>query len=91
MLKKMARLPHVAEARGRGLLVGCEYDLPIAVEVKHEVLNRHALITAIGDKVNRMIPPLTVTKKQVDDLMEILKESIGAAAKKYYEKGQKSA
>ena len=55
------------------------------------MLSRHALITAIGDKVNRMIPPLTVTKKQVDDLMEILKESIGAAAKKYYEKGQKSA
>lgn len=82
MVQEMAKLPHVVEARGRGLLVGCEYDLPIAVEVKHEVLARKALITAIGDKVNRMIPPLIVTKEQVDELMGIMKEAIEAAVAK---------
>lgn len=55
------------------------------------MLSRHALITAIGNKVNRMIPPLTVTKRQVDELMAIMKESISTAVKKYCEKGQKSA
>ena len=35
MKQELAKLPHVKEARGRGLLVGCEYDIPIAVEVKH--------------------------------------------------------
>ena len=34
MKQELAKLPHVKEARGRGLLVGCEYDIPIAVEVK---------------------------------------------------------
>ncbi len=38
MKQELAKLPHVKEARGRGLLVGCEYDIPIALEVKHGCL-----------------------------------------------------
>ena len=83
MKQELAKLPHVKEARGRGLLVGCEYDIPIAVEVKHGCLDRMALITAIGDSVNRMIPPLIVTKKQIDELMLIMRASIEDAAAKY--------
>ena len=86
MKQELAKLPHVKEARGRGLLVGCEYDIPIAVEVKHGCLNRMALITAIGDSVNRMIPPLIVTKKQIDELMLIMRASIEDAAAKYESK-----
>ena len=37
------------------------------------MLDRMALITAIGDSVNRMIPPLIVTKKQIDELMLIMR------------------
>ena len=84
--QELAKLPHVKEARGRGLLVGCEYDIPIAVEVKHGCLDRMALITAIGDSVNRMIPPLIVTKKQIDELMLIMRASIEDAAAKYESK-----
>ncbi|MDO4474907.1 MAG: acetylornithine/succinylornithine family transaminase [Eubacteriales bacterium] len=79
MVEQMAKLPHVKEARGRGLLVGCEYDLPIAVNVKWECMKRHALITAIGSNTNRMIPPLIATKKDVDMLMDIMREAIPAA------------
>lgn len=82
MVEQMAKLPHVKEARGRGLLVGCEYDLPIAANVKWECAKRHALITAIGSDINRMIPPLIASKKDVDQLMEIMKEAIPAAVAK---------
>ena len=41
------------------------------------------LITAIGDSLNRMIPPLIVTKKQIDELMLIMRASIEDAAAKY--------
>ena len=58
-----------------------EYDLPIAVEVKHGCLDRMALITAIGDRVNRMIPPLIVTKKQIDELIIIMRAAIEDAIK----------
>ncbi len=84
MKKKLAYLPHIKEVRGRGLLVGCEYDIPIAADVKHGCLDRLVLITAIGDRVNRMIPPLIVTKKQIDKLVRIMLAAIEDAAEKYY-------
>ena len=81
-VEKLSTLPHVVEARGRGLLVGCEYDMPIALDVKWNTFKRHALITAIGDKVNRMIPPLIATKEDVDKLVEIMREAIEDAVQK---------
>lgn len=80
MQKKLAVLPHVVEVRGRGLLAGCEYDIPIAGEVKRAALKRRALITVIGDNVNRMIPPLTATKRDVDRLIDIMSEAIEEVA-----------
>lgn len=79
-MKKLRKLPHVIDVRGRGLLVGCEYDIPIAMDVKRNTLRRKALITAIGDNINRMIPPLIVSKKEVDVLVEKMKEAIDEAA-----------
>lgn len=73
---ELAKLPHVVEARGKGLLVGCEYDEDVAVEVKHACLDKNLLITAIGDKINRMIPPLIATKADVDTAIAIMREAI---------------
>ena len=90
MKEKLAELPHVKEARGKGLLVGCEYDIPIALEVKWACFRRRLLITAIGDSVNRMIPPLILAKEHVDQAIEIMRDAINEAAAKY-EAGQMTA
>ena len=90
MKEKLAELPHVKEARGKGLLVGCEYDIPIALEVKWACFRRRLLITAIGDSVNRMIPPLILAKEHVDQAIEIMRDAINEAAAKY-EVDQKTA
>ena len=75
----LAKLPHVKEVRGQGLLVGVEFDDTInAVDVKHQCMHRHLLITAIGTKVIRMIPPLIITKEDCDKACEIIKESINS-------------
>jgi acetylornithine/N-succinyldiaminopimelate aminotransferase len=81
MQKLRETVPHVKEVRGQGLFVGMEYDGTIdAVEVKHAAMRRHLLITAIGRNVNRMIPPLIVTKEQCDEAAQILKESVEEVA-----------
>ncbi len=81
MQKLRETVPHVKEVRGQGLFVGMEYDGTIdAVEVKHAAMRRHLLITAIGKNVNRMIPPLIVTKEQCDEAAQILKESVEEVA-----------
>ena len=41
------------------------------------------LITAIGDSVNRMIPPLILAKEHVDQAIEIMRDAINEAAAKY--------
>ena len=88
LIKELSKLPHVKEARGKGLLAGCEYELPIAMEVKWGCMKRHALITAIGTDINRMIPPLIATKEDVDRLVDIMREAIVEAAEEYRRKNQ---
>ena len=80
--KKLSELPHIKEVRGQGLLVGAEFDDTISgVDVKHECMHRHLLITAIGAHTIRMIPPLIITEADCDEAVEIIKESVEALSK----------
>ncbi len=80
--EKLKELPHVKEVRHQGLLVGVEFeDCVNAVEVKHEALKRHLLITAIGTSTIRMVPPLIITGEDCDKAVAILKEAVPAAVK----------
>lgn len=84
--EKLSTLPHVIDARGKGLLVGCEYDIPISLEVKWACFERKLLITAIGGSINRMIPPLILTKKDIDKAVAIMKDAIESVVEIYEEK-----
>ena len=81
LMEKLKSLPHVKEVRGQGLLVGVEFDDSIgSVDVKHECLHRHLLLTAIGEHIIRMVPPLIITKEDCDEAYEIIKASVEALA-----------
>ena len=76
-MEQLKTLPHVKEVRGQGLLVGVEFDDTISgVDVKHECLHRHLLITAIGTHTIRMVPPLIIAEKDCDEAYEIIKASV---------------
>lgn len=80
--EKLKELPFVKEVRHQGLLVGVEFESNVdAMEVKHEALHRHLLITAIGSSTIRMVPPLIITEEDCDKAVAILKEAVPAAAK----------
>lgn len=68
----LEQLPHALEVRGQGLLIGVEFDLPIAVEVKHHCLENHLLITALDSATIRMVPPLIVSKEECDQAFAII-------------------
>ena len=81
-MEQLKTLPHVKEVRGQGLLVGVEFDDTISgVDVKHECLHRHLLITAIGAHIIRMIPPLIVTEEDCDKAVAIIREAVEALEK----------
>ena len=79
LMEHLATLPHVREVRGQGLMIGIEFDDAIdAVELKHECVRRHLLLTAIGNRVIRLVPPLIVTEDDCNAACEILNASIEA-------------
>ena len=78
-MEQLKTLPHVKEVRGQGLLVGVEFDDTISgVDVKHECLHRHLLITAIRAHIIRMIPPLIINKEDCDKAVAIIREAVEA-------------
>jgi acetylornithine/N-succinyldiaminopimelate aminotransferase len=68
-----ADLPHVVEARGRGLLVG--YELDVEAQPVVDAALEHGLVAlTAGKNVLRLAPPLVVTEEQVDEALAILAE-----------------
>lgn len=75
-MSKLKALPHIKEVRGQGLLVGVEFDGINAVDVKHKCFENKLLITAIGNSIIRMVPPLIITKADCDKAADIIYKSI---------------
>lgn len=66
----------IAEVRGLGLMNGLALTLPIAKQVATEALRRGLLVNPIGEDVLRLVPPLIITQKEVDQAIRILRECL---------------
>ncbi len=71
-MEKLKALPDVKEIRGKGLLVGVEFNKDIANDIKHNAADEGLLLTVIKPNVIRMVPPLIATKEDVDKATDIL-------------------
>jgi acetylornithine/N-succinyldiaminopimelate aminotransferase len=80
-LQKLTTLPHVREARGKGLLTALEFDRDIANAVKHSCLDQFLLVTVVKPNVIRMVPPLLVTEKDCDTACAVLRKAVEQACK----------
>ncbi len=69
----------VTEVRGRGFLLGVVLSGVDAAEVVKLARERGLLVNAIGDKVVRVAPPLTLTTAEADLCAERLGAAIAAA------------
>lgn len=68
----LAKLPDVKEVRGKGLMIGVQFNKDIATDVKYNASDEGLLITAVRPAVIRLVPPLNVTKEDCDKAFEIL-------------------
>ena len=61
------------EIRGRGLMVGIKYDFPIK-DVREKLLTEHHIFVgnASDPTVLRLLPPLNITKVEVDRFLQAL-------------------
>ena len=72
------RTDHILEVRGRGLMIGVVLDIPHK-EVRSRLIHeQHCFTGCAGTNILRILPPLVLTKENVDDfigrLETVLKE-----------------
>lgn len=78
LLKLQEKYPAlISEVRGEGLILGAELTRP-GRDIVNECLAKGAIINCTSGNVLRFIPPLIITKEQVDQVMEILDETLSA-------------
>jgi acetylornithine/succinyldiaminopimelate/putrescine aminotransferase len=65
------KYPFVKDLRGKGLIIGMELEVDGSNIVK-ECLKRGLLINCTMSKILRFLPPLIVTKGEVDTMVRIL-------------------
>lgn len=70
-----AKYDFITERRGTGLMQGLVFDRPVAPVINRAIENGLILINA-GADIIRFVPPLIITRKNVDDMIEILVKSI---------------
>ncbi|MCK5825493.1 MAG: aspartate aminotransferase family protein [Desulfuromusa sp.] len=63
--------PFVVQVRGRGLMVGMELTIE-GGEIVKTALDQGLLINCTAGKILRFVPPLIVTEKEIDQMIEIL-------------------
>ena len=72
---------HVRDVRGKGLLVGVQFDSgATAAAVEHAAFQRGLMVLTAGDDVIRMSPPLVVTEGEVATGCRVFAEAVAAVA-----------
>lgn len=72
-LKELVGKKGVIEVRGLGLMIGLEFDTKIRRDQKlTELFEKKLLTLGAGQKSLRIIPPLIITKEQIEDGLEIM-------------------
>jgi acetylornithine/succinyldiaminopimelate/putrescine aminotransferase len=66
----------VAEVRGRGLMVGARLDDADARDAAERLLNAGLIANPIGGDTLRFLPPLVIGEAEVDQALEILRETL---------------
>ena len=78
LLKELHQLPGIKEIRGRGLMIGVEFDESIK-EIRTRLLFEERVFTGVaGTNTIRLLPPLCLSMEEAADFMDRFKKVLGA-------------
>lgn len=77
-LKKAKSIPQVKAIKGRGLMLGLEFDFPVG-DLRKELIYKHHIFTGSAKNPNvlRILPPLTIKEEHIDQFIEALHSVLG--------------
>ncbi|TVZ15668.1 aspartate aminotransferase family protein [Maribacter sp. MAR_2009_72] len=75
--QKATEIPHVKRVKGRGLMLGLEFDFQVA-ELRKKLIHEHHLFTggAKDKTVLRILPALNITEQHLDAFFVALKTAL---------------
>lgn len=74
LLDELSLIKDIKEVRGRGLMIGLEFDKPIK-EIRHKLLFEEHVFTGVsGTNVIRLLPPLTLTIEEAKEFIKRFKK-----------------
>lgn len=76
-MSKAEKLSKVKQLKGRGLMLGLEFDFPVSV-LRKKLLYSHHIFTGSSNNPNliRILPPLTLQKKHIDIFFDALESEL---------------
>lgn len=76
---ELAKIPGIKEIRGEGLMIGIEMDYPIK-ELRSRLIHEEKVFTGVtGTHVIRLLPPLCLTRENVDDFIARFNRALSKA------------
>ncbi len=76
LMQELNKLPGIKEVRGRGLMIGMEFEHSIK-EIRNKLLFEEKVFTGVaGTNTIRLLPPLSLTKAEAADFLDRFKKII---------------
>ncbi|MDF0715215.1 aminotransferase class III-fold pyridoxal phosphate-dependent enzyme [Muricauda sp. 334s03] len=75
--EKAAEIPEIKKVKGKGLMIGLEFDFEVADLRKKMIVEQHMFTgSAKNKKLLRFLPALNITKEDIDLFFEALKKAL---------------
>ncbi len=70
LIRELSAFPRIKEVRGKGLMIGLEFDQPIA-DLRKKMLFEEKIFTGVtGTNVIRILPPLTLSRQDASRFLD---------------------
>lgn len=73
LMEQLRSFPQIKEVRGRGLMIGIEFEEPVKELRRKLLFEQHVFTGASGTNVLRLLPPLVLTKADADEFLKRFK------------------
>lgn len=78
LMEELQKIPGIKELRGRGLMIGIEFEEPIK-EIRNRLLFEEKVFTGVaGTNTIRLLPPLCLTKEEAAEFISRFRKVLGA-------------
>jgi acetylornithine aminotransferase len=76
LMEELKKFPQIKEVRGRGLMIGLEFDEPVKELRSHLLFDYHVFTGVTGTHVIRLLPPLCLSMEEAEEFLSRFKKAL---------------